>query len=642
MKRLMLAFALAGSAAIGFAAEGTGAWKTRAVQLDLARQMETVDFIKRYLAFAKESGYNAVQLYLEGRVRTKSFPFRPEGETYSPEEMKEVVAEANRLGLDLVPVVSVLGHAENFVNCRELDDVCEESRAGGRGRFGKGVLKQTFCHAVPRTREFLGQYLVEMMEIFPGKNFHVGLDESFNTGFCPDCAAKMKTIGLGGIYMDVILWAHDVLAAHGRRMWMWDDFFEFFPEKVGQLPKDVLLCDWEYSSDISRNRGHYGCFGDRYRKDWMRLFRANGLDALACPSQSKRPMTRYCDWSEACGQPGGIFVQWEMSTYFHARLMTLARATGYRWSRGLAALSYDEALDESIRSLYPSLDAAGRAAVRALVEGASGGAAELALRTLGWADGIPQAVPADPFSEAGLIDDLAVVARQGLAARALADAEYEMTGIDRTPEKIRAAKRRVRAILPECGRLRDRRLAQERTWRPKCAPGGLADAAKGLVAKAERLLKTEEAAAAADEWQLELSLVLPDFHGIPMWTVEGRFGGKWEKLGEGKWKPEGGEWCYFERTISFRRSAAPDAVRVSYRGYNDGGLAYVAVANRKGKLVPKKVLGSSGRVRDAENVLEDTVDAVLFGNPNCRAAMLDPSLADEVSTLTVGLGPEFE
>ena len=42
------------------------------LQIDLARQKERVDFVKSYMDFAVENGYNSVLLYLENVVRTPS------------------------------------------------------------------------------------------------------------------------------------------------------------------------------------------------------------------------------------------------------------------------------------------------------------------------------------------------------------------------------------------------------------------------------------------------------------------------------------------------------------------------------------------------------------------------------------------
>ena len=46
-------------------------WQTRAVQLDLARQRETLPVIKR-IRFAKSWGYNTLVLYLEAALTTKN------------------------------------------------------------------------------------------------------------------------------------------------------------------------------------------------------------------------------------------------------------------------------------------------------------------------------------------------------------------------------------------------------------------------------------------------------------------------------------------------------------------------------------------------------------------------------------------
>ena len=52
-------------------------FKLRVAHIDIGRQMETVGFLKRFISFSADNGFNTVQLYLEGRIRTKSFPLHP-------------------------------------------------------------------------------------------------------------------------------------------------------------------------------------------------------------------------------------------------------------------------------------------------------------------------------------------------------------------------------------------------------------------------------------------------------------------------------------------------------------------------------------------------------------------------------------
>ena len=95
-------------------------WPLRAIQLDVARHLESVAYIRRFTDDAARLGFNTLVLYLEGRVRTPTFPFRPKDASYSLEDMAAVVGHARKAGLEVVPVVSTLGHAEQFLTCREL------------------------------------------------------------------------------------------------------------------------------------------------------------------------------------------------------------------------------------------------------------------------------------------------------------------------------------------------------------------------------------------------------------------------------------------------------------------------------------------------------------------------------------------
>ena len=77
----------------------TPGFKIRAVQLDLARQMETTDFICRFIDFIAAQGYNTLFLYLEWRVRTRTFDIGSE-QGYSAAEMTAIIEYAGQLKLE--------------------------------------------------------------------------------------------------------------------------------------------------------------------------------------------------------------------------------------------------------------------------------------------------------------------------------------------------------------------------------------------------------------------------------------------------------------------------------------------------------------------------------------------------------------
>lgn len=63
-------------------------FQLRLAQLDLARQMETLPYIRDFIDFAARCGYNGVMLYLEDRIKTKSYPFPKDHECYTEEDIR--------------------------------------------------------------------------------------------------------------------------------------------------------------------------------------------------------------------------------------------------------------------------------------------------------------------------------------------------------------------------------------------------------------------------------------------------------------------------------------------------------------------------------------------------------------------------
>ena len=184
----------------------------RIVQLDLARQMETLSFVSNYIDRVSAVGYDTLLLYLEARVATATFAM-PDGENYSPDEMRGIVAHAAERGMTVVPVVSLLGHASLFFRFPGYDAYMEP--ASDRMRLGDG--RDTFCLSKPETRRFLASYLKDLAAIFSGPYFHAGFDEAWNSGTCDLCWEKERKDEL---FADTVVFAHDTLAALGKRMWM--------------------------------------------------------------------------------------------------------------------------------------------------------------------------------------------------------------------------------------------------------------------------------------------------------------------------------------------------------------------------------------------------------------------------------------
>lgn len=69
------------------------------LQIDLARQKETLAYVKRYIDLAKKCGYNALIMYLENAVRTEDTAFFSEQESYSPKKYPSLLPTQRRKAL---------------------------------------------------------------------------------------------------------------------------------------------------------------------------------------------------------------------------------------------------------------------------------------------------------------------------------------------------------------------------------------------------------------------------------------------------------------------------------------------------------------------------------------------------------------
>ena len=308
-------------------------WKIIGIQLDLARHMETVEYIHQYTDFAAAQGFNTLVLYLEGRVRTESFPFRSRAESYSLEEMQRVVSHARGLGMDVVPVVPTLGHSEQFVTCRQLRHLAEER--DGEGRWKWSASPSTFCPSLEETYQFLERYYAELAEVFRGPWWHVGLDESWNLGFCRLCRRRWRSAGLGSIFTQHVRRLHKIVAKLVKRMWLWNDMLELFPEELRNLPRDTVLCPWEYADDTIAAEGIQAHLANHRRWDWLRAYEQRGLDVVICPGGpfplQNQNVEVFTDYARRHRVLGGVLTQWEGTPRHQVENPALLAFTGRLW-----------------------------------------------------------------------------------------------------------------------------------------------------------------------------------------------------------------------------------------------------------------------------------------------------------------------
>ena len=305
--------------------------KLRILQIDLARQKENLDYVKQYIDFAVECEYNALLIYLENAVRTESTPFFDKEDTYSIEEMQEIIAYAEKRGIDVIPAFENLGHIEKFTEYEEFSDIGEFAPKLRLGRFDNTV--HCGCLTRPQFYQKMDKYIKEVMSIFKSPYVHMGLDEPFDFAICDECRARLKNGETKAqMFKDHILHCYELVKSAGKRMMMWDDFFEY-ADIIDQLPRDIIMCNWNYSFIQDQPGGHWV---GKIRKDWFYYYDKLGFDYIFCVYSNRTSCTTnvdtFNDYAEKYSPIGALTTAWCRAESFYFGAYPFTKYCGLIWN----------------------------------------------------------------------------------------------------------------------------------------------------------------------------------------------------------------------------------------------------------------------------------------------------------------------
>ena len=258
----------------------------RGFMLDVSRHYMPVPDIKRILKAAAICGMNRMHWHLTDdqgwRIEIKKYPlltgtgakrgasfFGGVSQTenncgfYTQEEVRDLVAYARGLGIEIIPEIEIPGHACAMLaaypdlGCRRTvwpawEPV--ETRAGYAHsvRNTGGIFPDLVCAGRDEPIRFLKDVLDEITELFPFPMVHIGGDEAPKLHWrrCPDCQARMRAEGLDsedGLQRWLVLQIGDYLAGKGRETIVWNDVLN-----GGPLPKHFIVQQWFGNHELTR------------------------------------------------------------------------------------------------------------------------------------------------------------------------------------------------------------------------------------------------------------------------------------------------------------------------------------------------------------------------------------------------------
>lgn len=252
----------------------------RGCHLDVSRQFYPVDDVKRLIDILAWFRMNTFHWHLSDdeawRLEIKAFPeltttgvlrgpdepllpqlgngVDPVGGFYSQDDVKDIVAHAGALQVEVVPEIDIPGHSTAMLVA--LPELVDGQEAPDSYRSVQGYPNNALNPAIEYTYEVLGKVFDEMVELFPSKLLHIGGDEvASNTWMASPLARKLMeqeglegTFGLQSHFMKRV---QGMLAERGRKLAGWDEV----SHGGGVDPEGTLLMAWqkpEVGLDLAR------------------------------------------------------------------------------------------------------------------------------------------------------------------------------------------------------------------------------------------------------------------------------------------------------------------------------------------------------------------------------------------------------
>lgn len=238
----------------------------RGVMLDVGRYFFPITYIKKLVDVLAINKMNTLHLHLTedqgwrieikkypklteigsirkesmlGHYRDQKYDGKPHGGFYTQDEIRDLVAYAQRKFVTIVPEIEMPGHAlAALASYPELGCTGETYEVGTKW----GVEQRVFC-PTEKTFSFLEDVLTEIIDLFPSKYIHIGGDECpKNTwkasAFCQELIKKEGLKDEHELQSYFIRRIDKFVTSKGRKIIGWDEILE------GGLSPNATVMSW--------------------------------------------------------------------------------------------------------------------------------------------------------------------------------------------------------------------------------------------------------------------------------------------------------------------------------------------------------------------------------------------------------------
>jgi len=275
------------------------AMRWRGISDDISRgPVPTLDYIKRQIRTLAAFKLNLHSFYMEHAFSSSEHPLiGPAGGSLTPDEIREIVKYARSYHVEIVPEQQTFGHLHKALKFEKYNPLAETP-------YGDVLSPQQ-----EGTYKLIADWYRELNDLFPGKFFHIGEDETFELGEGQSREAAREK-GVGAVYFAHLNRVRDLLKPYNRKLIFWGDIALNHPDLIGQVPKEMIVANWDYAPR------------DSYESR-IKPFKDAGLEQWVCPGvwgwnqifpnvdASSKNIINFVRDGQALGSPGMLNTSWD-------------------------------------------------------------------------------------------------------------------------------------------------------------------------------------------------------------------------------------------------------------------------------------------------------------------------------------------
>ena len=285
-------------------------WKTKGIVLTAPLSEELDDVIKFIDEYLAPRGFNMIVMQVRYRYRFRKHPEVIGYDPLSFDDVKKLLSVCRKHGIKLVPKMNLIGHQSGFPNeptdgiLHGHHDTVSDIRDGllraypdfdeQRGE-SEILYARSICLSSKAARIVVCELMDELMDVFESDMIHIGCDEAFNIGICPECSKKSNGELIGNWVNSlndhvkkrngtVLMWGDRLLSAKETGYDRWEASKNDTDSALKVLSRDIVVCDWHYNKS------------DNYKS--VDVFGREGFKMLLSPWRDKDGAVAFLDYAQ--------------------------------------------------------------------------------------------------------------------------------------------------------------------------------------------------------------------------------------------------------------------------------------------------------------------------------------------------------